>query len=160
MDRPVVLCVDDERAVLESLREQLRRHVGDTHAIEVAQGGVDALDILDQLDQEGAEVQLVLCDQVMPGVKGHTLLACIREIHPRAIQILLADDVSVEALGRAINEARLFRLVTKPWDEADRPDRARGAGRVRGGPQAASAPRHDRADRRPGGRSGHYAGGA
>ena len=46
MDIPVVLCVDDEPIILQSLRIELRNALAGQCAIETAESGEEALDIL------------------------------------------------------------------------------------------------------------------
>ena len=41
--KPVILCVDDEPAVLTSLMDQIRRFVGDDYEIELAESGMTML---------------------------------------------------------------------------------------------------------------------
>ena len=49
-----ILCVDDERIVLSSLKEQLRRRLPDEVVIETADTGADGLDVFDELREGGA----------------------------------------------------------------------------------------------------------
>ena len=41
------------------------------------------------------------------------------EISPRTNKILLTGQASAEAVGNALNNARLYRYISKPWEEAD-----------------------------------------
>jgi len=119
MARPTILCVDDERSVLVSLKEQLRRRFGKTLLVETCESGETALELLEELDEEGAEVPVVISDHIMPGLKGDELLGRIEAQWPSIIKIMLTGQASAEAVGSALNQARLFRYLTKPWDEPD-----------------------------------------
>ncbi len=112
---PTILCVDDERIVLDALREQLVRRFGSQVEIEVAESGDEALELLERLSEAGAPVPIVVSDQVMPGLCGDALLARVRARWPDTRTIMLTGQVSQEALGRALNEAALFRYFAKPW---------------------------------------------
>ena len=46
MSKPVIICVDDEPTVLESLKIELKRVLGDSCLIETAEGGEEALDLI------------------------------------------------------------------------------------------------------------------
>ena len=44
MSRQVIICVDDERIVLRSLKAELQEAVGNDYTIEIAEGGEEALE--------------------------------------------------------------------------------------------------------------------
>ncbi len=66
--RAYVVCVDDEQAVLNQLSAQLSRGFGSTHRIECTESAEEALELIDEIFAAGDQVQLVICDQVMPGM--------------------------------------------------------------------------------------------
>lgn len=116
-----IICVDDENVVLESLKEQLRRNLPDIAewVIEVADTGEEALDIIEELQAEDIQVALVISDQIMPGMKGDELLVKIHQQHPEVLKILLTGQASTVSVGNAVNQANLYRYISKPWDETD-----------------------------------------
>jgi two-component system, sensor histidine kinase and response regulator len=66
MPKPVVICVDDEPTVLESLKIDLKRILGDSCLIETAEDGSEALELFEELQQSDEyEVALVLADYIM-----------------------------------------------------------------------------------------------
>ena len=115
----VIVCVDDERLVLDSLREQLGRRFGGRYTIETADSGDDALELLGELERDGVHVAVVISDHIMPRMQGAELLRLIHERWPRTRTVLLTGQADVDAVGRAVNLAGLFRYVGKPWDEQD-----------------------------------------
>lgn len=117
--KPVILCVDDEKVVLDSLTSQLNYHLGDEFEVEVAQSGDEALELFEELVGEGSDIALVISDQLMPGLKGDELLIKLHHMRPETLKILLTGQASTEAVGRAINEAKLYRFISKPWDKND-----------------------------------------
>lgn len=119
MSKPVILCVDDERIILDSLKSQLSQHLGNDYLLEVAESGEEALEILTELDNEKVEVPLVIVDQIMGGMYGDELLLHIKPIYPEAMSIMLTGQASAEAVGNAFNQTGLFRYISKPWDEND-----------------------------------------
>ncbi len=116
--KPTLLCVDDEPMVLAGLREQFIRHLPG-HDVEVAQDGAEALEILDELCAQGTPVPAVISDHIMPGMKGDELLARVHRMLPDTRTILLTGQADVDAVGRAVNDAALYRYITKPWDQGD-----------------------------------------
>lgn len=119
MTEPVILCVDDEEIVLESLEIELSETFGDDYLIEVAQGAEEALEIVEELLAEGRDITVVISDYIMPKVKGDELLRQIHELSPRTIKIMLTGQASMEGVTNAINDARLYRYITKPWQKED-----------------------------------------
>lgn len=119
MSKPVILCVDDEMIVLNSLRYQLRRFLGSDYQIEIAESGDEALEVLQELSVDGVEALLIICDQIMPYMKGDQLLALIHRQYPKMLKILLTGQADVTAVGNAVNLANLYRYMAKPWEEHD-----------------------------------------
>lgn len=119
MTEPVILCVDDEDIVLESLEMELSETFGNDYVIEIAQGAEEALEIVEELINEGRDITVVISDYIMPDVKGDELLQKIHEISPRTIKIMLTGQASMEGVTNAINNARLYRYITKPWQKED-----------------------------------------
>ncbi|MGD2179950.1 adenylate/guanylate cyclase domain-containing protein [Lusitaniella coriacea] len=121
MNRLAILCVDDEQHILDSLKIELERVLDRTYAIaiELAQGGEEALEVLEELEEDEYEVALVISDYVMPGMKGDELLKRIHAISPKTLKIMLTGQATVEAVGSAVNEAKLYRYISKPWQSED-----------------------------------------
>jgi signal transduction histidine kinase/FixJ family two-component response regulator len=119
MSKPVIICVDDEPTVLESLKIELKRVLGDSCLVETADGGEEALELIDELQEEEYEVALVVVDYIMPDIKGDELL---REIHarsPHTLNIMISGQADLQAVSNAIREAKLFRYIAKPWQPDD-----------------------------------------
>ncbi|MDM8549739.1 ATP-binding protein [Desulfobacterales bacterium HSG2] len=119
MAKPVILCVDDETVILTSLRDQLIHHLGTEYTVEVAESGEEALELLEELSEEGIDVPVIISDQIMPGMKGDELLIEIHGRYPKALKIFLTGQADANAVGNAVNQANLYRYIAKPWDEAD-----------------------------------------
>jgi len=119
MAKPIILCVDDEKMVLESLKEQLKRHFGTECSIEIFESGEDALEILEEFLEQGQDVAVIISDQIMPGFKGDELLIEVHRRSPKTLKILLTGQAGVDAVGNAVNLANLYRYIPKPWEQAD-----------------------------------------
>ena len=117
--RLAVLCVDDESVVLRSLRDQLRRAFPVGVQVEMAESGEEGLEVVDELAAAGQELALVISDQLMPGMRGEVFLAQVHARQPNALKVLLTGQATADAVGRAVNEARLYRYIAKPWEEHD-----------------------------------------
>jgi two-component system, NtrC family, sensor kinase len=117
--KPVILCIDDEKMLLMGIRQQIKNLVGKEYRIEIAQSGEDALEIIQELQEDKVELPLVISDQIMPGIKGDQLLVQIHTILPKTLKILLTGQADTDAVGNAINNANLYRYMTKPWEPTD-----------------------------------------
>ena len=117
--RSAIVCVDDERDILRSLGDQLKRHFGKDYDIELASGGDDALVLCAELTAEGKDIALIVSDQKMQGMEGDTLLIRLHALYPKALKIMLTGQADANAVGKVVNAAALYRYVAKPWDETD-----------------------------------------
>ncbi len=119
MSKPVIMCVDDEEMILISLKDQLRNHFSDSFRIEVIESGDEALDITRTLIGENIDIPVIVCDQIMPGMKGNELLRHVHALSPKSFNILLTGQADAGAVGDAVNFANLYRYIAKPWEETD-----------------------------------------
>lgn len=119
MDTPVVLCVDDEPIILQSLRIELRNALSGQCTIETAESGEEALDIFAEIQQDGRKLAILISDQNMPGMKGHEVLAKVKGLSPQTFTILLTGFSDLEGVKQAVNNADLYRYITKPWKKEE-----------------------------------------
>lgn len=105
-ERPRILCVDDERHVLEGLQDTLRKSFDVTTASEPAV----ALELLD--GQEPFDV--ILSDMRMPVMNGAVFLASARIKSPDSVRVLLTGYSDVSDAIDAVNKGEIFRFLTKP----------------------------------------------
>jgi thioredoxin reductase (NADPH) len=114
--RPVILCVDDDTAVLRAVTRDLRSRYGKEYRILSAENGQSALEALRELKQRQDPVALIVSDHRMPQMDGVQLLSEVRELLPETKRVLLTAYADTEAAIRAINIARLDFYLLKPWD--------------------------------------------
>jgi len=119
MAKPVVLCVDDEALILDSLKIQIKKELGALCMVETAESANEALEIVAELYQEGVEVVMVLCDWLMPGMKGDEFFVELHQSHPHIIKIMLSGQADHAAIARAQDEANLHGFMHKPWDQTE-----------------------------------------
>lgn len=107
--RAKILLVDDEPAILNSLRRALRSQPYD---LILAESGAQALELFAQ-----QRIDLVVSDARMPGMDGPTLLAEIHKRKPECMSILLTGHAEIDSIVKAINEGQIFRYISKPWND-------------------------------------------
>ena len=117
--KPTILCVDDEQIVRTSLKEQLKRFFDGEYRIEIADSGEVALELVLEIESEGGEIAVVVADQIMPGLQGDELLVRLHARNPRMRTVLLTGQASADAVGNALNNAALYRYISKPWERDD-----------------------------------------
>lgn len=119
MSKPFILCVDDEKVVLQSLKAQLRKAFGDAYSYEIAEDANDALDLIDELNDEDISILLIISDWLMPGMKGDEFLIRVHEKFPKIVKIMLTGQADDSAIERAQQSANLYRCLFKPWSELE-----------------------------------------
>ncbi|MGL4376505.1 MAG: response regulator, partial [Microcoleaceae cyanobacterium] len=119
MNKQVIICVDDEISILRSLKSELKNVLGFDYQIELAEGGEDALELLESLQEEGYEIPLIISDYLMPGMKGDELLRLVHLNSPNTLNIMLTGQANIEGISNAIKYASLYRYIAKPWESED-----------------------------------------
>jgi CheY-like chemotaxis protein len=112
-----ILCVDDEKLVLDSLRIQLSRHFCEKHLLEFAQDAEEGLEVIAEMASDGIRTVLIISDWMMPGMKGDEFLKRVKIEFPEINTMILtgqADDAQLEEL---INLNVANDVLNKPWNE-------------------------------------------
>ncbi len=119
--RPAILLVDDEPHSLSAMKMALE----------------DDFDILTAPDADAAArlleeewVQVVICDQRMPGRTGVEFLTDVRERWPETVRIIITGYTDAQAMVAAINDAGIYQFLTKPWHPDQLLMAARNAARL------------------------------
>ncbi|NJO00970.1 MAG: response regulator, partial [Bacteroidia bacterium] len=99
MGRSVVVCVDDENIILKSLQAELRNAIGDHHIIEIAESGEEAIELIEEYLEDNYQVPVVICDYIMPQMKGDEALKRIHQISPQTLKIMLTGQSSLEGIS-------------------------------------------------------------
>jgi CheY-like chemotaxis protein len=119
MPKAAILCVDDEAVVLDSLERQLRKAFANAYLYEFAQSANDALEIIEELVEEGIDILVIVSDWLMPGMKGDDFLIFIHKKYPKIIKIMLTGQADEEAIERARTQANLHACLHKPWESQE-----------------------------------------
>jgi serine phosphatase RsbU (regulator of sigma subunit)/FixJ family two-component response regulator len=117
--KPIILCVDDEKIVLDSLLEQLENHFSNIFSFEMAESAKEGLEIIEDCIAQNQDIAILISDQLMPGIKGDEFIIRSHKIIPDALKILLTGEANVEAISNVINHAQLYRYIPKPWEKTD-----------------------------------------
>jgi len=115
MPKKAILCVDDEEIVLTALREQLQDFFGEQYRYELAESAEEAMEVMEELAQEGVEVVMIISDWLMPKIKGDEFLINVHQNFPKIMTVILTGHATFEAIERAKKEANLYDYLYKPW---------------------------------------------
>ncbi|MCK5666381.1 MAG: response regulator, partial [Thiotrichaceae bacterium] len=83
----------------------------DDYNVHTAMNGYEALDIIKK-----ETVHVIISDQRMPKMRGTELLHQVKQISPNTVRLLLTGYSEVDGIITAVNEAEIFRYISKPWD--------------------------------------------
>jgi len=104
-----LLLVDDEEAILSSLKRLFRR---DGYHILTATCGAQGLELLAR-----QPVDVILSDQRMPGMTGIEFMREARRLYPQTVRMTLSGYTDLQSIIEAVNEGAVYKFLTKPWDD-------------------------------------------
>jgi thioredoxin reductase (NADPH) len=110
MDAPILLVVDEDRAVLEALSGDLGRRFGVDYRILAESSPTRALAALERLASESQPVALVFAGQQLSGTSGVEFLAAARGLHPAAKRILRLERGDYTAANPAVRAMTLGEI--------------------------------------------------
>lgn len=106
-----IMLVDDERNVLYSLERLL---ASSECEVECFTDPEQAL-----VRAHTATFDLIISDYRMPGMDGVELLRRLKAMQPDAMRIILSAYGDRQDILDAINEAEIYRYISKPWEALD-----------------------------------------
>jgi len=107
VNKPTLMFVDDEQHILNAMNWLFRKN----YNLIFADSGERAVELL-----RDNQVDVLVSDQKMPGMRGTEVLRAAREISPSTIRLLLTGYSDYSAALESINEGEVFRFVQKPWN--------------------------------------------
>lgn len=109
-----IMLVDDEKAHLTSMTSLL----SDDYHLITAKDGQDAWDIIQNMKQP-EQISLIISDQRMPKLTGIQFFEKIKDIIPNTLCIILTGFVDVPVILDAINKAKIYEFILKPFEPED-----------------------------------------
>ena len=105
-----VLYLEDEEHNLAAFRAAFRR---DFH-VHVTTVPSEAVRMLEEFP-----IEVVISDQKMPDISGVEFFEMIMANHPDPVRMLLTGHADIDAVIDAINKGRIYKYISKPWNEAE-----------------------------------------
>ena len=111
-----IICVDDQQEVLDSVMRDLRPLTSHVR-LEEASSVADCMQLIEQIDDDGDHVAIVISDQVMPGETGTELLGKVAADRrfSKTRKILLTGQATHADTINAINDGHIDNYIEKPW---------------------------------------------
>jgi len=101
-----VLVVDDEQSTRRLMKEALGM---EPYQLLISDSAEKALEMF-----KNETIDVVISDEMMPGMPGSEFLALVRQKYPETIRMILTGHASIESAIRAINEGQIYHFFTKP----------------------------------------------
>jgi CheY-like chemotaxis protein len=117
MEKKCIICVDDEKIVLDGLRVQLNRHFGKQFFYEFAESGEEALEILEELEISDFNILVIISDWLMPNMKGDEFLLKVHAKYPKIQMLMLTGQADDSAINDLIKKIENLKVIYKPWKE-------------------------------------------
>lgn len=116
MSQVFILVLEDEPEVRAAIVRDLEPFAG-RFGIEATEDAAEARELIAELNDAGHAVGLILCDHLLPGMRGTDFLVEL-DADPLTRpmrKVLLTGQAGHEDTIRAINEGGLDHYVAKPW---------------------------------------------
>ncbi len=106
MNKPIVLCIDDDQNILDALERDLR------HIFDVV--------LATNFDMAKAafskSISIVICDYNLPQHTGLEILKWIKDQHPGVLRVLLTGDVGLSDISPFVESNLIHKFILKPWE--------------------------------------------
>jgi diguanylate cyclase (GGDEF)-like protein len=106
MNRPLILCVDDDIHILEALQRDLRQ----SFDVALATNFSDAQKAFAQ------KISIVICDYNLKTVNGLEILSWVKDNHPQTLRVLLTGEVGLSDISNAMESNLIHKFILKPWE--------------------------------------------
>ncbi|MBZ0257823.1 response regulator [bacterium] len=120
MSKPTIVIVDDQRDVLNTVLKDLEEF-SSFFAFETCESAEEAFEVLEEIDAEGGNPALIICDHIMPEKNGVELLVDLNKDRRfrNTRKLLLTGLATHKDTIIAINAARIDQYIEKPWEKAN-----------------------------------------
>lgn len=104
-----IMLVDDEEGILRALKRVLASENYELETFSIPEEALERAKV--------SNFDMVISDYRMPKMDGVVFLSEFKQIHPDAVRIILSGYSDLDALIGAVNQAEIFRFISKPWHD-------------------------------------------
>jgi YesN/AraC family two-component response regulator len=101
-----ILLVDDEQLIIEGLKRTIRSESYRILSATSAGEGFNQLAL--------NRVDVILCDQNMPGMTGIEFLRRVKDLYPATVRIAMSGYADAGMVADAINQSGIYKFLIKP----------------------------------------------
>ena len=120
MEKLFIICIEDQREVLNTVMDQLS-YFEEFVSLEECESAVEAEELIEEIDEHGDYVAVLVSDHVMPDQSGVDFLTEVNDDDrfKSTKKILLTGQATHVDTIQAINLASIDRYIEKPWTKED-----------------------------------------
>jgi FixJ family two-component response regulator len=113
-----VVCVDDDKSILDLLAFQLKKHFEPNSTwIETYTDPAEVENAIDELLEYGVDILFLIVDYQMPVINGATLIRKLKQKRPDLICFMLSGQANKLVVNDLMSSKLLYEFIEKPWDE-------------------------------------------
>lgn len=118
MEKLYIVCVEDQKEVLNTISEQLS-HFEEYVMVEECETAGEAYNLLTDIERKGGLTAVVVSDHVMPGMTGVEFFIKLKsDVRFEKIKKVLLTGLATHAdTIEAINKAQIDFYIEKPWQK-------------------------------------------
>jgi CheY-like chemotaxis protein len=111
-----ILIIDDELIILDSLKIQLERFLGDDFYIEAASSGEEAIELINEFHADNSNLFLVVSDYNLDDMKGTSVLKHAIQKFPESMKVILSGQLDEDDIKNFDTTFGLDLRLGKPWN--------------------------------------------
>lgn len=118
MNSIAILCIDDDRIMLQALVHQISTFLNEDVIIEVAESGKEGLEVINELIDDKYTIPVVISDQMMPGMTGVEFAKAAQDQFPD-LKVILLTGYSKDSIETIESQKNIISTLQKPWEKSE-----------------------------------------
>lgn len=111
-----ILIIDDELIILHSLKIQLERGLENTHHIEAASSGEEAIELINEMHEKQTPLFMIISDYNLDDMKGTQVLKHAIGVFPDIKKVIISGQLDEDDIRNFDSTYGLDLRLGKPWD--------------------------------------------
>lgn len=118
MNTIAILCIDDDRIMLQALVHQISTFLQEDVIIEVAESGKEGLEVINELIDDKCIVPVVISDQMMPEMTG-VEFARAAQAQFSELKVIILTGYSKDSIETIESQENIISMLQKPWEKSE-----------------------------------------
>lgn len=111
-----ILIIDDELIILHSLKIQLERELENTHHIEAASSGEEAIELINEMFENKTPLFMIISDYNLDDMNGTQVIKHALDLFPDVKKVIISGQLDEEDTRNFHSNYGLDLRLGKPWD--------------------------------------------